>query len=113
MSTLSDLEYLKDKETREENYLANKLDALQATIDALETGFTPDPNIAELGATTNISASGVTLSTTDTYSDAAVKLAIDTAVDALAAKVESRLDAIESKLDTVIASLVNVGVVSA
>lgn len=61
--------------------------------------------IAALGTTTNLAASNVTLSTSDTYTDAAVKTAIDTAVDALKTNAETRLDNIETKVDAIIAAL--------
>jgi hypothetical protein len=65
--------------------------------------------VAALGATTNLPASAASLSTGDTYADAAVAAAIDGAVDALRVAVEARLDAAEAKVDAIISALKNAG----
>ena len=86
-------------------YMDRQLTGLSDLVSAVEGVVLPQSDIADLGATTNLAASNVTLSTTDTYADAAVKAAIDAAVDALAASAEARLDAIEAKVDALLAAL--------
>lgn len=79
----------------------------------LDTGLNiPVANLAALGATTNIPAVSVTLSTTNVYSDAAVKTAIDSGCNTLRTAVEARLDAAEAKLDAAIAKLVTAGIMA-
>lgn len=65
--------------------------------------------VAPLGSTTNIPTVSVTLSTSDTYTDAAVKTAIDAGCNAVRTAAETRLDAIEAKLDAVLAGQVAAG----
>ena len=78
-------------------------DEIQAAADA---GTNPVAGtVAALGSTTNLPASNAVLSTSNTYADAAVKTAIDGAVDALRVPAEARLDAAEAKIDAVIAAL--------
>jgi hypothetical protein len=88
------------------NALANKARAKEIAdaIDALHA-VSQAGAIASLGVTTNLPATGAVLSTTDTYTDAAVKTAIDGAVTALRTPAEARLDAIEAKIDALLASL--------
>jgi len=64
-------------------------------------------SVPVIGTTTNLPTSNVTLSTSDTYTDAAVKTAIDAGVNALRTASESRLDVIEAKIDAVITALKN------
>jgi len=75
----------------------------------------PVANIPQLGATTNLPATGAVLATAggNTYSDAAVKTSIDGAVTALRAAAESRLDAAESKVDAILSALVTGGFMTA
>lgn len=85
--------------------ITNKDDANEL-IAAIEASVaSPAAAVAAMGSTTNLPASNATLSTSDTYADADVKVSIDGAVDALRTATESRLDAIEAKIDAVIASL--------
>lgn len=81
-----------------------------AAIDASGSG--PASHVASIGATSNLPASNAVLSTSDTYTDAAVKAAIDGAVDALKTPAESRLDAIEAKIDQILAALIAAGLMS-
>lgn len=78
-------------------------DVVVAAIDSNGSG--PAAAVAALGSTTNIPTVSVTLSTSDTYTDAAVKTAIDAGSNAVRTAAESRLDAIEAKVDAVIAAL--------
>lgn len=74
--------------------------------DAIDAGGNAQAaTVAALGATTNLPATAAVLSTSNTYTDAAVKAAIDGAVTALRAAAETRLDNAEAKIDAVIASL--------
>lgn len=72
----------------------------------------PASHVALLGATTNVPVSNVTLSTGDTYTDAAVKAAIDSAVNASRVAIEARLDAIEAKVDAALLALQVAGLMS-
>jgi len=56
---------------------------------------------------TAATASSVTLSTSNTYSDAAVKLAIDSAVDALASKIKTNVDGAIDTATGLVATAVN------
>lgn len=58
--------------------------------------------VADLGSTTDIPGSALALSTSDTYTDAAVNTAVNAAVDVVAAVIETRLDNIEGKLDSIL-----------
>jgi len=80
-------------------------------LDAIDEGFnaTPAEAVAPLGTTTNIPTVSVTLSTSDTYTDAAVKAAIDAGANAVRTATESRLDAIEAKLDALLSALTDAG----
>jgi hypothetical protein len=79
--------------------------------DTIDTGFnaTPAASIAALGSTVNIPVVNVTLSTSDTYTDAAVKTAIDAGANAVRTAAETRLDNIEAKVDALLAALVTAG----
>jgi hypothetical protein len=73
-------------------------DIADELILAIETGVDPQAAVVAAASTSvssptaaTVSASNVTLSTTDTYSDAAVKAAIDGAVDALKTKIITAL----------------------
>ena len=81
-----------------------------AAIDANGSG--PAAAVALLGTTTNIPTVSVTLSTSNTYTDAAVKTAIDAGANAVRTAAESRLDAIEAKVDAVITALKGAGMMS-
>lgn len=93
--------------------LARRAEALEL-ITAIDTGFnaTPAAHIAALGSTTNIPVVSVTLSTTDTYTDAAVRTAINAGANAVRTAAESRLDAIEAKVDALLAALVTAGLMA-
>lgn len=95
---------------RFEKAMAKRVEAqeITAAIDALHA-VAAAAHVAALGTTTNIPTSNVTLSTTDTYSDAAVKTAIDAGSNAIRVAAEARLDAIEAKVDAVIAALIAAG----
>ena len=82
--------------------------------DAIDVGFnaTPAAAVAALGTTVNIPTVSVTLSTSNTYSDAAVKTAIDAGANAVRTAAESRLDAIEAKVDALIAALKAAGLMN-
>lgn len=86
-------------------------DEVAQAIDGVHI-VNPAGNVPVLGATSNLPASNASLSTGDTYTDAAVKSAIDGAVDALRTPLESRLDAAEGKIDAIIAALVAAGLMS-
>ena len=97
--------------TRQRRYLeialGNKTVA-EAVADAIDSGANLEADaVAAIGATSDLSASNVTLSTGDSYTDADVKAAIDSAVDSLGGEVESRLDAIEAKIDAILTALKN------
>jgi len=78
-------------------------DEVESLIDA--GGNPQGAAVTDLGTTTDLPASAAALSTSDTYTDAAVNGEIDTQVDALAAAVEARLDDIEAKVDELLTSL--------
>lgn len=101
----------KDAKFRLEVALADRR-AAKEIADALGAVTSPAGHVAPLGATTNLPASNATLSTSDTYTDAAVKAAIDGAVDALRVAAEARLDAAESKIDAILAALQAAGLMS-
>ena len=84
--------------------IADAIDALPG-LPAAE----PAENVAVLGSTTNIPTVSVTLSTTDTYADSDVKTAIDAGCNAVRTAAESRLDAIEAKVDELINAMVTAG----
>ena len=84
--------------------LADAVDALHAVAAAT--------HVAPLGSTTNIPVASTTLSTSDTYTDAAVKTAIDLGDNTLRTAVEARLDAIEAKVDALLAALVAAGLMA-
>ncbi len=73
-------------------------------IDALHA-IAPAASVAALGATSNLAAANITLSTSDTYADADVKTAVDAGINTLRVAVEARLDAIEAKFDDLLAKL--------
>jgi len=84
--------------------LANSESAPNSTskevADAIDTGGNPQgAAVADIGATSNISAAA--LSTSDTYTDAAVNAELDS----LMGEVESRMDAAEAKIDALLGSL--------
>jgi hypothetical protein len=82
-------------------------------IALIEAGGNPVAAlVANFGATTNLPASNAALSTSDTYTDAAVKAAIDGAVDAKGAAAETRLDNIETKLNAILTALKNAGLMA-
>ena len=87
--------------------MADKKSAAELAA-AIDTGFnaTPAAHIGALGATSNLPAAA--LSTSDTYSDAAVNAAINSVKSAA----ESRLDAIEAKVDAILAALQAAGLMS-
>jgi hypothetical protein len=124
----------------EEIRIANGVDVFE---DLMSLPVAKADNIAAIGATTNLTALAVTpaaatasaavLSTSNTYTDAAVKTSIDGAVDALKGKVltaldlkadnadvetlrgqvETRLDGVEAKFDALVAALVAAGLMVA
>jgi len=72
--------------------------------DAIDSGANDQAAaVAPLIPTENLSGSESTISTGDTYSDAAVNSGIDSAVNTLTSDVENRLDSLEAKMDEVIA----------
>lgn len=83
---------------------------LIAAIDSNGSG--PAAHVSNIEPTSNLPASNASLSTSDTYTDAAVKAAIDGAVDALRVPAEARLDAIEAKIDAILAALQGAGMMS-
>lgn len=82
-----------------------------------EQNMHPMVHQALLGATTPLTAvTASTLSTSNTYTDAAVLTAINalaTKTDTLRSQAEARLDAIETKVDAVNAALVTAGMEAA
>lgn len=80
--------------------LANKVagQELAAAVDSLHA-VAAAASVAAIGTTTNLPTAA--LSTSDTYTDAAV----NTAINAQRTAVEARLDVIEAKIDAVIAAL--------
>lgn len=81
--------------------------AAAAIADVIDAGGNPvAAAIAAIGATSNISAAA--LSTSDTYTDAAVNAELDS----LMGEVEGRLDVIEAKIDAVIAGLKAAGIMA-
>lgn len=81
--------------------------AIAAAIDASGSG--PAANVPALGATTDIAASAATYAIPAEPTGAEV----DTAIDDTIVFVEARLDAIEAKVDAVIASLIAANLMSA
>lgn len=78
--------------------------AAKEVSDALGAAAGPAGHIADISSS-NLPASAAALSTSDTYSDAAVNAEIDAQVNALAAAAETRLDAIEAKINAILAAL--------
>lgn len=72
---------------------------------------TPQADIADI-TPSNLAATTITLSTTDTYSDAAVKSAVDTGLAGVTSKVETRFDALDSKVNALLAALRLAGVLT-
>lgn len=87
--------------------MCRRTEALEVIAAIDSNGSGPAAAVALLGTTTNIPTVSATLSTSggNTYSDAAVKTAIDGAGNTLRVAAEARLDAVEAKLDAVIAAL--------
>jgi hypothetical protein len=75
-----------------------------AAIDSSGSG--PAANVPEIGVTVNLPAAA--LSTSDTYTDAAV----NGAINALKSAAESRLDVLEGRVDAIIAALQAAGLMS-
>ncbi len=84
-----------------------------ATVTGL-AAVTEQAAIADLGAT-NLAATAITLATAggNTYSDAAVKAAVDDGLAGVTAKVETRLDALDAKVDDILAKLRLAAVIAA
>lgn len=80
--------------------------AIQASVAS------PASDVAAIGSTSNIPVSNVTLSTANTYSDAAVKTAIDAAANAIRVAAEARLDVIEAKVDEILSAIKTAGLMS-
>lgn len=72
---------------------------------------TPQADVANIAAS-NLAATTITLSTSDTYTDAAVKTAVDNGLAGVTSKVETRLDAIDSKVNAILAALRLAGVLT-
>lgn len=72
---------------------------------------TPQANIADITAS-NLAATTITLSTSDTYTDSAVKTAVDTGLSGVTSKVETRLDALDTKVNAILAALRIAGVLT-
>jgi hypothetical protein len=76
--------------------------------DLLSLPYGQAAAIAALGTTTNMSASNLTAA----IPTAPTKAEVDAGINALAAKAEARLDAIESKVDAFLASLKAAGLMA-
>lgn len=85
-------------------------DLVVAAIDSNGSG--PAATVAAIPASTNIPASAAVLSTSNTYTDAAVITSINAAVNGVTAVAETRLDTLESKVNAVIAALKAAGMMS-
>ncbi|MER9883105.1 hypothetical protein [Mesorhizobium sp. M0118] len=72
---------------------------------------TPQSNVADIGAS-NLAATTITLSTTNTYTDAAVKTAVDTGLAGVTAKAETRFDAVDTKINALLAAMRLAGVLT-
>lgn len=72
---------------------------------------TPQTDIADI-TTSNLAATTITLSTGDVYADADVKTAVDTGLAGVTSKVETRLDALDSKVNAILAALRAAGVLT-
>ncbi len=72
---------------------------------------TPQADVADIGAS-NLAATTITLSTSNTYTDAAVKSAVDTGLAGVTAKAETRFDAIDTKVNAILAALRLAGVLT-
>lgn len=72
---------------------------------------TPQADIADITAS-NLAATTSTLSTEDTYTDAAVAASIDGGLAGVTAKVETRLDALDTKVNAILAALRTAGVLT-
>lgn len=73
---------------------------------------TPQANVVDIVAS-NLAATTITLDTSDTYTDAAVKAAVDTGLSGVTSKVETRLDALDAKVNAILAALRTAGVLTA
>lgn len=73
--------------------------AANAIADAIDGGGSPTANIAALAASTNIPAAATAGGATPTAAN------VNTAIDTATAVIETRLDAIESKINTLLAAL--------
>lgn len=72
---------------------------------------TPQANVVDIVAS-NLAATEITLSTSDTYTDSAVKAAVDAGLAGVTAKVETRLDALDTKVNAILAALRTAGVLT-
>lgn len=72
---------------------------------------TPQEDISDI-TPSNLAASTITLSTSDDYSDAAVKSAVDTGLAAVTSKVETRFDTVDTKINAILAALRTAGVLT-
>jgi len=82
-------------------------ESVDEVVSAIESGSNPQAaTVAPLGATADFSAAA--LSTADTYTDAAVNAELDS----LVGEVEDRMDAVEAKIDAVIAALKAAGLMA-
>lgn len=81
--------------------------AISVVAADVEAAIAAKDEVAALSAlgASNLAATTITLSTTNTYTDAAVKSAVDTGLAGVTSKVETRLDALDTKVDAIIAAL--------
>ncbi len=86
--------------------LARRAEALEVIAAIDSNGSGPAASVAAIGATSNLPTAA--LSTSDTYTDAAV----NGAINALGSAAESRLDVLEAKVDAIIAALKAAGMMS-
>lgn len=93
--------------------LANRVAAKEISdaLSAIQI-VAPAADVAAFGSTTNLPAGNAALSTSNTYTDAAVNAAINGAVNAVNTVAEARLDNLEAKVNAILAALKNAGLMS-
>jgi hypothetical protein len=85
----------------------------QEILAAIESGVNPQAaSVAAIGVTNDIPPASVSLSTSNTYTDAAVATAIEDAINGVTDDIENRLDNLEAKVNELIAALKTAGIMA-
>lgn len=92
--------------------MANKSSAKELA-DAVDAGGNSQAaSVAAFGVISALPSSNASLSTANTYTDAAVKAAIDGAVNSIGSPAQTRLANLESKANAILASLKAAGLMA-